>query len=209
MNTTKITLLLVGGLLLILILLLSWSHVSGSKSAPTAASTPGVTTLPGMQESAAPWEPELLHLKQRLVAINLPALSQEGTALHIHQHLDININGKVVAVPAEIGIDANGKFIAPIHVHDTSGIIHVESPTIQDFTLGQFFDIWGVRFTATCIGGYCSDANSILRVYANGTLVTGDPRNLVLASHQEIMIVFGNASSTPTILSTHTFPAGY
>jgi hypothetical protein len=208
MNTTKIA-LLIGGLLLILIILLSWGHFSESKlsTAPVSATT--VTTLPGLQESPAPWQPEFVHLKDRLAAINLPALSQEGTALHIHQHLDISINGNAVAVPAEIGIDPNGKFISPIHVHDTSGIIHVESPTIQDFTLGQFFDIWGLRFTANCIGSYCTDASSTLKVYANGSPVTGDPRNLVLASHQEIMIVFGNASSTPAIISAYTFPAGY
>ncbi len=208
MNTTKIA-LLIGGLLILLVAVLSWGHFSESKQSPSPENTPTAPTLPGMQMSAAPWQPEFAHLKERLAAINLPALSQEGTALHIHQHLDLYINGTAVAVPADIGIDPNEKFISPIHVHDTSGIIHVESATVQDFTLGQFFDVWGLRFAENCIGSYCTDGSNTLRVYANGTLVTGDPRNLLLASHQEIMIVYGTASTTPPIISKYTFPAGY
>jgi hypothetical protein len=45
---------------------------------------------------------------------------------------------------------------SPIHTHDTSGIVHIESPTVRPFTLGQFFDVWGVRFTSDCIGGDCN-----------------------------------------------------
>jgi hypothetical protein len=34
---------------------------------------------------------------------------------------------------------------SPLHTHDTSGIIHVESPTVRSFTLGEFVDLWGGR----------------------------------------------------------------
>jgi hypothetical protein len=33
--------------------------------------------------------------------------------------------------------------MAPLHTHDTSGTIHVESNAIRAYTLGQFLDIWG------------------------------------------------------------------
>jgi hypothetical protein len=56
------------------------------------------------------------------------------------------------------------------------GIIHVESPTVGKFYLGQFFDIWGVRLTSDCIGGYCTDATNTLTVYVNGEKYAGDPR---------------------------------
>ncbi len=146
----------------------------------------------------------------RLATIGLPALTQEGTALHIHQHLDMLIDGKAVAVPSHIGIDQQDQFIASIHVHDDSGIIHVESPTMATFTLGQFFDIWGLKLTADCIGGYCSNATSLLKIYVNGQLYQGNPRDLALAAHQELFLFYGTPEQLPAnIPSTFTFPKGY
>jgi hypothetical protein len=190
---------------------LAFGHTGGS---PTATSTPTTTAdpsiLPGINTGLAPWAPELASLKARLAADSLPALPAEGTVLHIHQHLDLFINGNPVAVPAGIGINEAAGFISPIHVHDTSGIIHVESPYQATFTLGEFFDIWGVRFAKDCIGGYCTDASHSLRVYVNGELSQGDPRQIPLSSHQEISIFYGTAAQVPaTIPSSFTFPAGY
>ena len=176
---------------------------AGGKPAETIADP---SNLPGLQTGDAPWKAELTNLAARLQAIGLPALSAEGSVLHIHQHLDIFVNGQPVPVPALIGINQAAGFISPIHVHDTSGIIHVESPIQQTFTLGQFFDIWGVRLTKDCVGGYCATATSTLKVYANGTLYQGDPRVLSLTEHEEIVVVYG---AMPATLPTYTFPSGY
>ena len=174
------------------------------------STTPTTAVLPGLQTGLLPWDTSLEQLKARLDAINLPALSEEGTALHIHQHLDISINGASVPIPAGIGINETAGFISPIHVHDTTGIIHVESPTIQTFTLGQFFDIWGVKLSPTCIGGYCSSESTSLRMYVNGKLYQGNPRDLELAAHQEIYINYGTTQELPKIIpSTYQFPVGY
>ncbi len=35
--------------------------------------------------------------------------------------------------------------MAPLHTHDTSGIIHVESNEIKNYTLGQFLQNWGIN----------------------------------------------------------------
>jgi hypothetical protein len=161
--------------------------------------------LPGIQTGPAPWLPEIKNLRARLKSINLPALGAEGEALHIHQHLDIFVNGKPVTVPAGIGINMDARFISQLHTHDVSGVIHVESDQVRDFTLGQFFDVWGVRFTKDCIGGYCTKGNDKLRVFSDGKPVTGDPTNLVLSSHQVIAVVFGPVQSTPTIRTTYQF----
>ena len=49
------------------------------------------------------------------------------------------------------------QFIAALHTHDASGIVHIESPDKRDYTLGQFFDVWGVRLSSTCLGApYCN-----------------------------------------------------
>lgn len=173
--------------------------------AAQTTSEPAAAALFGMQTGPAPWLPEINNLRGRLTAINLPALRAEGEALHIHQHLDVFVNGKPVTVPAGIGINMNARFISQLHTHDVSGVIHVESDQVRDFTLGQFFDVWGVRFTKDCIGGYCTKGNDKLRVFSDGKPVTGDPRNLALSSHQIIAIVYGPLESTPTIRTTYQF----
>ena len=200
------TILIVGAGIAVLGLLLAWNRFFPS---PLTVLVTNPDQLPGIATTTGSWNPEIKHLRARLKDIGLSALAQEGSVLHIHQHLDININGSAVSIPAGIGIDEAGGFISPIHTHDTSGIIHVESNTVRDFTLGEFFDIWGVRFTKDSIGGYTASATSTLAVYANGSLVAGDPRNLVLTEHQEIMIVYGTVSSTPNIISSYSFAPGY
>jgi hypothetical protein len=191
-------------LVLVLIILAAIAVLSRHPSTPVSATT-------GIATSEAPWPAELTHLKDRLTAIGLPALSAEGTALHIHQHLDIYVHGKRIDVPAGIGIhESFPPFISPIHVHDTTGIVHVESPTVQTFTLGEFFDIWGVRLSSACLGGYCADATSSLLVYVNGAPYTGDPRALALAAHQEIVIIYGTTAELPQpIPASYSFPQGY
>lgn len=171
----------------------------------SALVNPDPIKLPGMQSGPAPWLPEIDNLLSRLKAINLPALYEEGNALHIHQHLDILVNGKPVTVPAGIGINEVARFISPLHTHDVSGVIHVESDVMRDFTLGQFFDVWGVRFSKDCVGGYCAKGADALRVFVNGKAVNGDPRNLVLREHQEIAVVYGPPSAKIKIPSNYRF----
>ena len=174
----------------------------------TAEKTAVSMNLPGLQTGAAPWSAEIPNLLPRLNAIKLPALSAEGTTLHIHQHLDILINGKPVTVSSGIGINEFAGFISPLHTHDLTGEIHVESDEVRDFTLGQFFDVWGLRFTQSCIGSYCADGTHSLRVYSNGNPVSGDPRMLLLSPRQEIAIVYGPAKTKPTVPSSYRFPPG-
>ncbi len=200
------TTLIVGVGIAVLGLLLAWNRIFPSSPAVLVTDP---NQLPGIVTTTGSWNPEIAHLRARLKDIGLPALAQEGSVLHIHQHLDLLINGSTVPIPAGIGIDEAGGFLSPIHTHDQSDIIHVESNVTRDFTLGEFFDIWGVRFTKDSIGGYTASATTTLAVYANGSLVTGDPRNLVLTEHQEIMIVYGAASSTPNVISSYSFAPGY
>lgn len=193
------------GIIVIALLLISPRFATQKQ----VATVPDPTVLQGMQITEGPWQPELAHLRERLQVMGLPALSAEGSALHIHQHLDIFVHGKALSVPAGIGINESAQFISDIHTHDGTGVIHVESPTIQSFTLGQFSDIWGVQFTATSLGGYTVDAVNSLKVFVDGKELTGDPRALVLGEKQEIAIVYGTAQEIPkTIPSTYAFEAG-
>jgi hypothetical protein len=198
------------GLLVITAILLFILGVYFVNKNPTteANNTPG--SLLSIQTGNYPWNIELDTLGNRLKAINLPALKTEGSVLHIHQHLDLYIDGKTVAIPEGIGVNESEGFISPIHTHDTTGIIHVESPIKQDFTLGQFFTIWGVKFDDQCIGGYCSENGKTLQVYLNGQKRANDFAGIVLEPHQEIVIVYGDSANTPNPIPTsYTFPAGY
>lgn len=175
---------------------------SGGTKAAKAVDQAALTAL---QSGPPPWGTAITGLADRLQVLGLPALSQEGNVLHIHQHIDVFVNGGKVDVPAGIGINDNS-FLSPIHTHDTTGVIHVESPTNQQFTLGQFFAIWDVRFTPTRVGGYRATATHPIRVYLDGKPFQGDPSRLVLGSHQEIAVVIGKPP--PRIPSSYAFSAG-
>jgi hypothetical protein len=157
--------------------------------------------LVGLQTGPAPWNAGVDHLPDRLKPLGLTALPQEALTLHIHQHLDIFVNGKHVTVPSGVGI-FDGQFITELHTHSAgaeglpgpssrpTGVIHVESPTKTTYTLGQFMGVWGVRFTPDCIGGYCNELTP-WRMYVNGKLYSRDPTQLPLSEHEEIAIVVG------------------
>jgi hypothetical protein len=165
---------------------------------------PQDSQLAGLQIGAAPWNPGLDTLPDRLKPLGLHDLTNEGQVLHIHQHLDIFVNGKHEPVPTNIGI-YDGQFLTELHTHDPTGIIHVESPTKRRFDLGQFFGVWGVRLNSDCVGGYCRQVTP-WRVYVNGQLYSGDPAALELKEHQEIAFVIGTPPRK--IPSTYNFPPG-
>lgn len=62
---------------------------------------------------------------------------------HSHPHLRITINGANSPIPSSIGIQ--GGCLRPIHTHSADGIIHTETEPNHDldFTLKDFFLIWG------------------------------------------------------------------
>ena len=169
-----------------------------------AVDIPNSDSLVGVQTGPAPWNAALDTLPDRLKPLGLNALTNEGEVVHIHQHLDIYVNGKKVTVPSQIGI-YDGQFLTELHTHDATGIMHVESPTKRTFDLAQFFGVWGVRLTPSCVGGYCKELTP-WRLYVDGKPYQGDPRALELKAHQEIAIVIGTPPKT--IPSKYKFPAG-
>jgi hypothetical protein len=187
---------------------------------PTSAGGAGRTIdqsqLVGLQTGPAPWNAGVDHLPDRLKPLGLTALPQEALTLHIHQHLDVFVNGKPTTVPVGIGI-YDGQFITEIHTHSKgaegiagnpnqpSGVIHVESPTKTTYTLGQFFGVWGVRFTPDCVGGYCQELTP-WKLYVNGKLHTGDPTKIPLKEHDEYALVIGTPPKS--IPSKFQWPSG-
>lgn len=161
--------------------------------------------LRGLHTGPPPWDNGDATLNQRLPFLSLNALSTEGKKLHIHQHLDLYVNGAKVTVPADIGIQLQvGKpYITELHTHRPDGILHVESPVIRDFVLGQFFGEWGVKLTRACLGVHCG----AVHWWVNGKPRAGNPSSLVLKAHQEIVVAFGQKPAT--VPASFVFPAGY
>jgi len=167
-----------------------------------------MSALPGALKTVPPWAANNgSSLQLRLREIGLQPLREEGQVVHIHQHLDLYVDGEKVTVPAQIGIDADGGFISDLHTHETDGILHVESPTQRSFTLGQFFAVWGLPLSAECIGSLCDEGDRQRRVWVNGEEVTADPTRIVLAEHQEIVIAYGSREQVPDPLP-QTFDFG-
>jgi len=174
----------------IVVLLVVLLRDNGGGGANTSAVVPvaAFNSLPGVRKTKAPWAPEYATLNDRLQPLGLSALSQEQLAFHIHQHLDLFVDGKPVAggVPPLIGIN-DDSYITELHTHANSNVIHVESARQLDYTLGQFFAEWGVFLNGRCLGAYCNR----LKWYVNGVKQVGNPQKLVLKDHQEIAIVVG------------------
>jgi hypothetical protein len=160
------------------------SHSVNTNAPTTMPPVVNVRALPELEAGPPPWPSETGGLRARLDAIGVPA--RAGTALHTHQHLDVFVNGKGVIVPAGIGIGDG--LISPLHTHDASGVIHVESTTVRSYSLAEFFAVWGVRLTKTCLGEECGEGK--LHFFVDGKPAT-DPNRIVLTHHQEIAVAFG------------------
>jgi hypothetical protein len=136
----------------------------------------------------------------------LPMLSREGTVEHIHAHLDVRVNGQPVEVPAMVGIDRRG--ISPVHTHDSTGVIHIESPVKRTFTLGEFFTEWDVSLSADSIGGLRVGDGKTLRAFVNGNPVAGNPAALPINAHDEIVVIYGTAQPGESIPAHYGFASG-
>ena len=153
----------------------------------------------------------------RTRAAGLVPDTHENFVHHVHAHLDVFVDGQTVTVPAGIGInirdprvnvfppvDVEGATgyggidpaceqpcISPLHTHDVTGIIHTESLTNVDNTLGELFVEWGVKLDPKCVEKYCRPDTKIA-IYVDGEPFTGDPREIALSDHKEIAIVIGS-----------------
>ena len=177
---------------------------SGGGHKSSSASGGGTGANAGLQTTPPPWAPEYGQLATRNNAMNLPV--QSDVVYHVHTMLRVYVNGKQIPVPANVGIDPQGQFLAPLHTHDASGIIHLEANQVYPFTLGQVFRIWGVKFTDTQLGSDVAKGANVLAAYANGQRIA-DPVNYKMKPHDLIVVGYGKAGSFPTSYKA-SFPSG-
>jgi hypothetical protein len=160
--------------------------------------------LPGLLRTEAPWPANADLALERADAINLPAHGS-NLAMHEHVNLQIFVHGTPEQVPVNVGINDRGA--ASLHTHTSDGLVHIESGTVADFTLGQFFDVWGVRYTPRCLGAYCSDGTNELQVFVDGQPYTGgDITQVPLDPESVIVVTYGTQDELPDpIPSTFDF----
>jgi len=177
---------------IVLVLLLRSPNAGQATSSPP---TPGTTPTSGSLLLAPVGSP-------RGTAVDgIQCQSTEQVAYHIHAHVAVYVNGVARLIPEGVGITpprqevstSEGPYVLGgtcfywLHTHTNDGIIHIESPTQQTYTLGQFFDIWGQPLSATQAG----PATGALIVYVNGQRYAGDPRAITLTAHELIQLDVG------------------
>jgi hypothetical protein len=173
---------------------------SASLQSPPATVAVGAETMP-------PW-PAPANASAAVAAAGLPMLGSEGAVEHIHAHLDVRVDGEPVAVPAELGIDTKRGTMSPLHTHDGSGVIHVESPVKRQFSLGEVFTEWQVNLSADNIGALRAVDGKAVRVFVNGAQQTGNSAAIMLGDRDEIAVVYGVPRPGETIPSTYDFAEG-
>jgi hypothetical protein len=177
------------------------------------------------RKTPAPWPAPAYTLSRIGYARLVPVLG--GLVRHDHVHLDVIVDGRKVTVPPGIGLvepvdhgpckpptpsvsecssgDYFTAFVAnsPLHTHSSSGIVHIEPDRPGRYTLGQFFDEWGVRLTQTCLGGYCAGGGKELAVFVDGHRANGPLPRVALRNRQEIAVVFGSRRDFRSVPSTY------
>jgi hypothetical protein len=118
------------------------------------------------------------------------------------------VDGQALRVPADIGIDRTRGTISPLHTHDATGVIHIESPVKRQFSLGEFFSEWDVSLSADNIGALRVADSKVLRVFVNGAPKSGNPAAITFGPHDEIAVVYGIPRPGETIPSKYDFPSG-
>ncbi len=148
----------------------------------------------GLQQTPGPWEPLTEGLEEREEALDLPAPSD--TIYHVHAQLKVFVNGKEQKVPNNIGIDPGAQFLSSLHTHDEKGIVHMEAVEPYPFKLGQFFTVWGVKFTPNQLGAYRPGGGLVLETYLNGKRVP-DGTQVEMKQGDRVVVGFGRPGSFP------------
>jgi hypothetical protein len=135
----------------------------------------------------------------------------EQTAFHVHTHLSIFVNGVQRQIPYGIGIvpprqvqnTSSGPFVESgkcfywLHTHAPDGIIHIESPVVRTYTLGNLFDIWGQPLGPDRVG----PVKGKVTAFYNGKRYTADPRDIPLGNHTQIQLDVGTPLIAPQKIS--------
>lgn len=127
---------------------------------------------------------------------NIVCEANEQVAYHVHAHLTLYIDGQQMPIPQNLGIASDQSCLYWLHTHDTSGVIHVEAPDQQVFTLGTFFKEWSEVFPQQQYPVQLSSTDG-WKVYVNGKPYTGDFHKIELSAHTLITMAYQSPNAVP------------
>ena len=139
---------------------------------------------------------------------SIPCDQLEHTQVHYHAFLRILNQGDVMPIPTNVGRKVGCYYWLHMHTNE-AGIIHIESPNDRTFTLGDFFDVWSdwggkpELLDRTHVSTLTVTSGEKLKVYVDlddgggATAYTGDPRAIVLQSHEIITLEITPPAVTP------------
>jgi hypothetical protein len=127
---------------------------------------------------------------------------------HVHAHLTVMNHGKNDLIPLYSGLNYNHDCLYWLHVHDQTGIIHIESPRKIVPTLGIWYDEIKAPLSTTQAGSAKLKSGDKMKMWVAAdptgkakTAVfkpyTGDPRNIKLLQHTQIWIDVGPPYTHP------------
>lgn len=145
----------------------------------------------------------------------ISAAAAEQLAFNIHAHLTIFVAGAPRQIPYGVGIapplqvesTAQGPFALGgtaffwLHTHAADGIIHIESPIVRTYTLGNFFDIWNEPLGPERVG----PTTGHVTAFFNGRHYLGNPRDIPLLAHAQVQLDVGRPLVGPESIQ---LPAG-
>lgn len=126
----------------------------------------------------------------------------DEVALHYHAHVSLFVEGERIAIPAAVGVVdpeivdgfvQSGSCLYWMHTHDATGLVHVEPPSPDDFTLGHLFDVWGRSLSSGEVAGHAGE----LSVFVDGERYSGDVRGIVLESGMHVSLQVGRPLAPP------------
>jgi hypothetical protein len=102
---------------------------------------------------------------------------------HSHPNVVVTVNGQGILFP----VTFDGSCPQPIHTHDSSGVLHIETDQNQNYTVGDWFLLWGhwakdktqTIFNSTQIFNNKVDSTHHITMTVNGVSDTVDYQNLV------------------------------
>ena len=104
-------------------------------------------------------------------------------------HVEVFARGRVVIVPAGIGVAVARGCSYPARTLEPTGVIEVRRGS--SLTLGDFFRIWGQPFSITCLAGFRTTGSAPVRAYVAGRRWRASLRSIPLRRHAQIVLELG------------------
>jgi hypothetical protein len=146
-------------------------------------------------------------------ALSAPPVDQTGSSINgiqcqslrqrayqLNSHLQVYVDGRPKALPGGIGMvqpSLSQTQAGPVFTSSTcyywlytvtqDGVIQVGSPVPRNYTLGEFFKIWGQPLSRNAV----ATATGRVTAIVDGKRWRGDPRAIPLVEHEAIELAVG------------------